>query len=76
LYVDTSLLVNVLERRFPEHTLFPARKDGGSPGAGLQKAFVQYYADRGLFHLGFKVMPWKKTPKALQEDRVKVMSQF
>ncbi|KAF8524405.1 hypothetical protein BU17DRAFT_63388 [Hysterangium stoloniferum] len=71
LYIDTALILDVLETKFPEPTMFPPRKGSGTTDKGLQKAFSQFYADKFLFSLGFHLLPWLKTPKALQEDRMK-----
>lgn len=71
LYIDTALIVDVLEARFPEPTIFPPRKGSGTTDKGWQKVFSQYYGDKFLFSLGFDLLPWLKTPKALQEDRMK-----
>ncbi|GJJ08252.1 hypothetical protein Clacol_002462 [Clathrus columnatus] len=69
LYVDTSLLVNVLERRFPENTLFPKHKDGGSIGLGIQKTLVQtpkaLQEDRIKF-LGGRQIDFKKLEDKLE----------
>ncbi|KAF8491017.1 hypothetical protein JB92DRAFT_3147761 [Gautieria morchelliformis] len=76
-YVDTFLVTAALERHFPaprHPTIFPARRGkGGSGDVGLQKAFGMFYGDKNLFGLGFRLLPWTRVPRALQEDRKKFM---
>jgi glutathione S-transferase len=72
IYVDTALITEILESKFPEPTIFPPRKGSGVIDKGLQKRLLELYADKFLAPLGFAILPWLKAPKALQEDRMKV----
>lgn len=73
IYCDTSLIVSVLERRFPNSkgypTLFPARKGGGTVDTGLIKAFSMYYADRAVFPPASQCLPYDKFPDSFLKDR-------
>ena len=54
-YCDTSLIISVLEQRFPPEngypTIYPMREDGGSPDTGMIRALTTYYMDRPLYGL-------------------------
>ncbi|KAG7096997.1 hypothetical protein E1B28_004392 [Marasmius oreades] len=74
IYCDTSLIIPVLERRFPPSTgiygsIFPPKKHGGSADTGLVKAFAKHYADFTLFPLAPAFIPWDKIPRTFIEDR-------
>lgn len=71
-YCDSSLIADVLERRFPASegygTLFPKRAGGGKADTGLIKAFAMTYADRTLGTLGGQTLPYQKfTPEFLKD---------
>ncbi|PPQ72196.1 hypothetical protein CVT26_006927 [Gymnopilus dilepis] len=72
-YCDTSLIVSVLEQRFPAEkgfeTIFPAQKHGGKPDTGLIKALSKFYADDNLFALAAELLPWTKFPPSFVADR-------
>lgn len=72
-YCDTSLIIPVLERKFPEEkgypTLFPQRKDSTRADTGMIKDFATFYTDRVLFPLAASLLPYKKFPASLIADR-------
>lgn len=72
-YCDTSLIVSVLERRFPPSqgygTLFPKRKNGENADTGLIKAFSTFYAGSTLFPPTANLLPWDKIPETFLKDR-------
>jgi len=72
-YCDTSLIVSVLERRFPPSsgygTIFPSGKHGRGADTGAIKAFAQFYADSTLFSPAAALLPWDKLPEAILKDR-------
>jgi hypothetical protein len=76
IYVDTELITEILESKFPEPTIFPPRKGSGATDKGLQKHLSQFYTEKLALSLGFEILPWLKTPKALQEDRLKVSGEM
>ena len=68
----SSLIISVLERRFPSSagygTLFPRGKHGRSSDTGLIKAFSKYYVDK-IFSLGPLLLPWDKFNPDFIKDR-------
>lgn len=78
MYCDTSLIIPVLEQRFPPEkgfpTIYPRRKGGGNPDTGMVRALTTYYVDRSLFKLGADSLPWDKFKPDFIEDRSKVGS--
>ncbi|KAG7449324.1 uncharacterized protein BT62DRAFT_945497, partial [Guyanagaster necrorhizus] len=72
-YCDTSLICSALERRFPTTkdygTIFPPRKQGGSPDTTLIKTFTKNYVDSVVFPLAPPLLPWEKFPEAFIRDR-------
>jgi glutathione S-transferase len=72
-YIDTSLIANALEKRFPESagysTIFPPRKGSEFRDTGLVKAFVASYVDRPFFRLAVMLLPWDQFPEAFTKDR-------
>jgi glutathione S-transferase len=75
-FVDTSLIVNALERRFPASagfgTVYPDRKGGSGRDTGLIKALATFYADRTVFPLATMLLPWDTLPEAFVKDRSSV----
>jgi glutathione S-transferase len=72
-YVDSSLIADALEKRFPESagyaTMFPPRKGSQSRDTGLVKAFLTAYVDRSLFTTVTRLLPWDRMPEAFVKDR-------
>ncbi|KAF8634285.1 hypothetical protein AX17_004240 [Amanita inopinata Kibby_2008] len=72
-YCDTSLIVPVLERRFPAAagygTLFPKNKHTGHDDSVLVRLFAQYYAETSFVPLSIGVRPWETFPAAVVKDR-------
>ncbi|KAF9534889.1 hypothetical protein CPB83DRAFT_843106 [Crepidotus variabilis] len=72
-YCDTGLIVNTLERRFPEAkgygTIFPPRKQGGAIDTTLINTFSKFYAENALFPLVPTLLPWDRMPDAFLKDR-------
>jgi len=72
-FVEPSLIVSVLERRFPPvegyGTLFPKRKNGETTDTGLIKAFSTFYADSTLFLPTTNLLAWDKMPETFLKDR-------
>ena len=66
----------MLEKQFPDKqgnpTIFPRRKDGGSPDVGMVKALSTFYADRKIFNLASACLPWNKFDSEFVDDRSKV----
>ncbi|KAK0491127.1 hypothetical protein IW261DRAFT_1601871 [Armillaria novae-zelandiae] len=76
-YCDTSLICSTLERRFPTSegygTIFPPKKQGGSPDATFIKIYTTIYADNVVFTLAPPLLPWEKFPEAFIKDRSSMM---
>lgn len=72
-YIDTSLIVSALERRFPVASgypsLFPPKKHGGCPDKGLLKALSRHYVDNLLFPLATTFIAWHRLPEDFRKDR-------
>ncbi|KAL0581249.1 hypothetical protein V5O48_000837, partial [Marasmius crinis-equi] len=77
-YCDTSLIIPVLERRFPSGpdqnygTIFPADKHGGGRNTGLLKAFSRHYGDTVLLTLSVRLLDWGAANPEMLEDRSKL----
>ncbi|GLB33767.1 putative glutathione S-transferase, N-terminal domain [Lyophyllum shimeji] len=71
-YCDTSLIVSVLERRFPTSagysTIFPRSKRGGSRDTGATKIFSKLFV-AALFPFATAFIAWEKLPQAFIQDR-------
>lgn len=76
-YCDTSLICSTLERRFPATkgygTIFPPKKQGGSPDTTLIKIYTKSYVDNVVFPLAPPLLPWEKFPEAFIKDRSSMM---
>jgi glutathione S-transferase len=75
-YCDTSLIADVLERRFPASegygTLFPHRAGSKKADTGLAKALTVYWNDKTVFPLGGNSLPYEKFDPAFVADRSQV----
>ncbi|KAI0089149.1 hypothetical protein BDY19DRAFT_944414 [Irpex rosettiformis] len=73
IYCDTSLIANVLERRFPTSqgygTLFPPRVGTSKADTGLAKAVTVYWNDKVVFPLGGNSLPYGKLGASFLADR-------
>ncbi|KAK7037545.1 hypothetical protein VNI00_011037 [Paramarasmius palmivorus] len=76
IYCDTSLMIPVLERRFPaSKSIFPPRKGGGAPDRGLIRAFSKYFGDDAMLPAAVPLVPWEHTDPVLVKDRIKFLGQ-
>ena len=75
-YCDTSLIADVLERRFPASqgygTLFPPRVGSNKADTGLAKAVAVYWNDKVVFPLGGNSLPYGKLGAEFLKDRSQV----
>lgn len=75
-YCDTSLIADVLERRFPASegygTLFPPRVGTNKADTGLAKAVAVYWNDKVVFPLGGNSLPYGKLGASFLKDRSQV----
>jgi hypothetical protein len=78
IYYDTSLIVSVLERRFPPSagfgTIFPTRINSDKADTGLVKALVKHYNDAFLISKAAGLLEWDKFPESFLKDRSDVGS--
>lgn len=65
IYIDTFLIAQTLDEFYPSTPIFVS-------DPVLQTIVARSYAERTLFDTVFELLPWVKTPKALQEDRKNV----
>ncbi|KAF9265877.1 hypothetical protein L218DRAFT_897790 [Marasmius fiardii PR-910] len=77
IYCDSSLIIPVLERRFPPsqgyESVFPPCKHGGLTTTGLLKAFAKHYGDVVLMKLSIGLLSWRKTTPELLKDRLTLL---
>ncbi|ESK92203.1 glutathione s-transferase [Moniliophthora roreri MCA 2997] len=74
IYCDTSLMIPVLERRFPNSkSIFPPRKGGGAPDTGLIRAFSKYFVDDAVLPAAVTLAPWEGADARVIEDRTRFL---
>ncbi|KAF7329683.1 Glutathione s-transferase [Mycena kentingensis (nom. inval.)] len=83
-YIDTSLIASVVERRFPTRnrdaspgayrTLFPPRKGSERSDAGLIRLFVKNWVDSAFFRAVIPLIPWLHLPDVFLKDRGPLLS--
>lgn len=76
IYCDTSLIADVLERRFPTSegygTIFPPRVGTNKADTGLAKAVTVYWNDKVVFPLGGNSLPYDRFDANFVQDRSQV----
>ncbi|RKO86034.1 hypothetical protein BDK51DRAFT_29219, partial [Blyttiomyces helicus] len=65
IYADTALILDELDRRFPERSLIPVIDSRRQPGVDFA---LRLWTDRVFFPL----LPWTQLPRALHADREKM----
>ena len=76
-YCDSTLIIDVLERRFPQSdgypSFYPPRVGSqGRADTGLAKALSTYWVNNVVQSMAIMTLDFGAFPKELQEDREKV----
>ncbi|KAI8811135.1 thioredoxin-like protein [Cladochytrium replicatum] len=66
IYCDSALILDELDRRFPETTLTPTRQDGASEALSR---ILGFWTDGPVFKNVSATIPWENTPESFRKDR-------
>ncbi|KAG0260383.1 hypothetical protein DFQ27_003575 [Actinomortierella ambigua] len=64
-YCDTQAILDELERRYPEPSLYPARRGSSKPDYALYDITSQW-VQQTLFRASWSQMPWDPTPNEMK----------
>ncbi|KAK9762126.1 hypothetical protein K7432_012440 [Basidiobolus ranarum] len=73
-YCDTALILDELEKRFPEPSFYPCRKGSDKKDVGIIQSLAQW-TDRSFFQTSASLIPWELLAKSAPEF-VKDRSQY
>ncbi|KAI8810131.1 thioredoxin-like protein [Cladochytrium replicatum] len=66
IYCDSALILDELDRRFPETTLTPARQDGETEALSR---ILGFWIDGPIFKNVIAALPWEFMPESFRKDR-------